>query len=768
MAESATEIGKITDQVGHMAHHMEATQNAAQHASDALGNILKTLIIVDVTLKAIERAASFSPMAKNFMTAFKTIGKTADQLQKMHEEELLYATERLHKGLITEEQYRKITEKIASQNPLLNEQINLTKELNKYGAARLGILTGTVSAAGRLFYLTQELNEALIKSTADSSARAALFSSVLETQRRTGVAFDKITEVQRELIQYGFQFRRNYNDVLETVVKLNVGLGMSVREATELGVVTEQQVKSSFAATADIVATIVDQTSLAADEVGRLATNLGRAMALIKPGGVQEFPQIVKLVAKYEDALKQFGGQVGQFEALIGRMTKPEGLLAAGVLGITNPEQLLKKSGVDKAIENFYTYASSQLYGTRGFDRVFRLNILAEQFGTTAEQINAMVQAIQAAKNSRAGQITLEQRFNEQMQQAGEGFKRIYNSMSSLLKTALYPLIRGMNWLANITANFLETIIKYKPAFYTAVTAVGGVILVTIVQLKGVASAFWKVVLAAKFASAQLEKYASEQTAMAAASGLKGAEKAVGEAATGGAVARLGTLLKTPVTWRGLSEAVKPLFSRIWNVLKIGLAAVSGPLLVLAGIAGAVALISYYVKWRAKKQEEQMQANLRLRSSGIGFEEKAASMIYAMERYGRHKLAEQTMNTVLTDIRKRRGFFGGLSENEAASEEARFMNMVKKIYPLAQYTQTAFSNLNMSPEERKKLDEGNIEFQKQIAVNTHRVVQDGKKARDDERQHAEDERKAAEQRFLRSGGTLGQRVDSDYRSVRYY
>lgn len=748
MPEASTEFGKITEHVQSMAHSMEATHSAAQQAGDALGNILKTLIVVDITLKAIEKASAFSPMARNLKEAFSTLGRTAEQLKAIHAAENVAARAKLREGEITRKEFDSIVEKTRLRLPLLNAQLKLESEMNKFGAVRLGILTSTVALTGRVFYVTQEFNEALIKSNSSLRSRFDLMTTGLRVQRETGIAFKTITEAQRELVNYGLQSRSNYQSVLSTVVKLNEGLGMSVQAATQLAVVTERQVKTSFKATADVVASLVDSTSLAADEVGRLATNLGRAMAVIRPGGVQEFPQIVKLVGKYEDALKKFGGQVGQFEGLISRLTKPEGLLGAGVLGISSPEQLLKTAGVDKAIDNFYKYATSQLAGARGFDRMFRLDILAEQFGTTSEQINAMIQAIEDAKKARTGEITLSERFRQQMESTGEGLKRIVNSLTALAHGALYPVIVGVNYLTNAIAGFLEKLVKYRPLAIGAMIAIDVGIVATVIQLKNAAKAFWEVVIAAKIAAMNLKEYAAQQAASTVANS---AGKAV-EGAAGGA----GLFGRIMGGLRAVMSPIGTILKTGFSVIRIALALIATPIGAIATLlGGALVIWSIIKRMQAKVIEDRLANNAKLVSMQSNYIDTARSQIYAALRSGDQVKAQAVIDRVVKQIGARRGSFSDLTDREAAIKQAQFQKDLQKLVPLAQYTATQFGNLRVTPEQNDAMLKESTDFQQKIAENTKKSIDEAKKIREQENKNADEQHRQEELRYLRNGGVVG-------------
>jgi len=851
MPEASTEFGKIEKSVHNMAHSMESASSSSKQTSDALGSLLKTLLIVDVTLKGLEKMSAFSPMARNLKEAFTTLGKTRDQLISIHDAELDAAQERYRQGQITEEQLKIIEEKTYARLPLLNAQLALEREINKVGTLRLALLTATVTAMGRLFYISQDFNETNIKANAEWNRRRDLFYTNLQIQRETGIAFRSVAEAQRDLINYGFQTRRDYADVLKTVVLLHEGVGMSVRAATDLAVVAERQVKTSFKATADVVAELVNETSLAADEVERMAKTLGPLILAIQPRGAPAFPQIMQALGQYEDAIKRLGGMGDEFTQMIAKMLKPEGLLQAGVLGIRDPQMLLKASGVKQAMEAFRRYTDQMLGNATGVDRIFRMQMLADTFGTSYEQMSLMVEAAKNANTAMNERVTLEERFHRQMQAAGEGFKRIYNSLTALLERALYPAIIAINWMTNFIANLLQTILKYKPLVFIAIAAIDIAIVMTVIKLRNAAKAFWEVVVAAQVAAESLKKYAREQLAQSAMNvvggragglaqqgefifvnqlekklaptlgqqfgnaiksfgaalstrwkpsfdwksmlfGSKQLELDLGERTLAGMARKIGTEVATetrPIlnVLRTFNASVLRMLAQLGlelkglvGVFRTGLVGIVGTLgrILLTGftwllrgismvftplgliVAALGALTFVLVKtWQTqtKMLENQMQTHARLADMRQRFIDTARMQIYMASRAGDKAEAQRVMASVdryiNSQVRQ-----GTLTAQEGALEKAKFSKQLETLVPLAQYTATQFGKLRLTPTEREEQSKDNLEFQKNIADNTKKSLEEARRALNEEKSRDETDRQARELRYLRNGGVTGRYI----------
>jgi hypothetical protein len=242
-----------------------------------------------------------------------------------------------------------------------------------------------------------------------------------------------------------------------------------------------------------------------------------------------DLASVTELLGKYEGALQSLGGQVGQFGDLLTRMTTVEGMAQAGILGISDPRFLESDKATKRVIDSFASYAKSVLGDARGWDRALRLQVIAEQFGTTAQQVNLMVEAIDKANSQRSSSITLEQRYREQIRASGESFERIGRSMRMLLQNAAVPLLEILAPIAGGIASMAEAVVQSKVAIY-------GVTGALIVALPIVALKTWNAVAAFAALGTQL-MFSARAARMkvvsdAAQMGLPG----LGGAATPGAV----------------------------------------------------------------------------------------------------------------------------------------------------------------------------------------------------------------------------------------
>lgn len=761
MAEAATEFGKIKDAVHHVAQDMDATSSSAKHASDALGTVLKTLLVVDITLKGLERASAFSPMARNLKEAFTTLGKSADQLKGIHYAELELADKRFRANEITKEQVKEIADRTQIRYPILQAQLRLEEEMRRVGALRLIILGGILTQTIAAYRANSRLNDDLIKANVGWGARYDLVQENYAIQRQLGVNFGTVIEAQRILINYGVQNNRAYGETLKTVVELHEGLGMSVQAAAELAVITERQIKTSFRDTADVVARLVNETSLTADEVERIAKTLGPLILAIQPRGAPAFPQIAQALGQYEDAVKRLGGMGDEFTQMIGKMLKPEGLLQAGFLGITDPSVLLTKSGFKQGMEMFNKQVDQILGSATGEDRIFRMQMLADMFGTSYEQMSLMVEADKNVNAQMNERITLEQRFRMQMAEAGKSFSQIYNSLTTLIQQALSPVAGWINRFGMFINDWIiQPIMNHRTTLIIAWTAVWAGIIATIVQLRRAFVAFIEVAGAARLAAGQLKQYAAAQLAQTAIGATGHAARDITTGAAGaGIFSKLVSVLRGASTWSVLGETIGLRVGLFFLRLAPLLEAALNPITLLVG--GILIWQNEMAKLRIRMYQDQIQSRIRLTDMKQTLLDTAKTQIYMATRAGDQVKAEQVMKTVLADLKRSPGTYD-LTPQQAAVEAAKFTNQLKLLVAEAQYTGTQFGTLRMTPAQREAQSKENLEFQQKIADNTKQSLKEAKKAIDEEKRQAEAQRQARELMYLRDGGVVGRQIGVGY------
>jgi hypothetical protein len=540
----AATLKTFEEGLGRMA---DRTRSMDQHFGDmevSVTSILKNLIGIHAVQSALSTLMSQSKWGRDLKMAYGVAKTDLTEMMSQHVDLLARSKEfnqtykqRVIDGEITKRQAAVERRALEEQVNLIRAQLQFKRTLQSLHPAELAFSSAFLTATVAAYRTHKQINEALIEGNSSLSERLQLTRSVLLVQRQLGSETQTTVDAARDLVDYGYDLDQNFESTLKLVVQLKDGLGMSTKLGSELAVVYERQLKVSARDVSDSMARIVNDTALAADEAGRMAVNIGRAVAMLRPGVSGDLAAVNQLVGRYEGALKALGGQFGGFHELLTKMATPEGLLQAGILGINDPSFIASEQATKQVVDSFASYAKNFLGNTEGWARAMRLQALSEMFGTTAAQVNLMIQAVDKANEQRTSAITLEQRFNEQVVSSGQVLARLKNSMVTLAQEGALPLIGGLTHLLSGLSGITNWLIKFPEMAYVATTVMAGGAILAVTQLYRVSRAL-AVMAAAAHTSARAVQRKVATDALAALPGTGGAA-----AAGSGVAARIGQVM---------------------------------------------------------------------------------------------------------------------------------------------------------------------------------------------------------------------------------
>lgn len=515
MAETLKSFGEGVQRV---MEHTKSIDHHMTHTATSVGNIVKSLFGYQLIQKGVEAMMNNSVWGKTLtkvLSAAKMdavdLHKQTNQIRSDFNDFNASYIARLRAGQTTREQAARERADIRDQLNLSAAQLRFKLQLQQIGKAELVVSGAFLSAASAAYRVFTETGRVLIESNSTLANRLALTRSILQTSRMLGTDTSKTVEAARELVDYGYDLDSTFESTLKLVIQMKDGLGLSAKTGAELAVVYERQLRGSARAVADSMARLVNDTSLAADEAGRMAINIGRAVSLLKPGVTGDLAAVNDLVGRYEGALKRLGGQFGGFEQLLTKITTPEGMLQAGVLGVNNPEFLRSEQATKQVINSFADYAKGFLGNTEGWERALRLQTLAEMFGTTAQQVNLMVRAVEESNNQRQTSITVEQRYKDQVFASAEVFNRLRNSIVALAQQAVLPLIGVVTSVLKPIADMVDGIQRIPSIVTTAAIVMGVGAVLAVTQIYRLSAALYQMATAAYVSTVAMRQRAAAE-----------------------------------------------------------------------------------------------------------------------------------------------------------------------------------------------------------------------------------------------------------------
>ena len=526
------ELPAVAERLHHMAEDMSKTQKSAEGFNDVLKSSLRTLIGYDLVRHTLGQIIDRSKAYQAVHTAV-----SASQLDRNKLLRLQNVLEDRSANLVTKvmSQWRSFTDKESARHDTLvlrakalNSQIILAKELEIVTKVGLGTMFAMLGVARELWTNQRRFNQDLIEANASASYRSELLRETLLLQTKLGINFEQATQAARALVHYGMDAETSFGANVRLVAQMEQGLGVSVNQSAQLASIVERQLKGSFESIAHVIAQIVDDTALAGDEAMRLANTIATAMGRLRPGlGAVGLPEVVRLVGRYESALKEVGGQAGGFQQLLTQLTTPEGMVGAGALGV-NPDFLATEQGVQMVMDRFAQYGNRMLGQSAGWERQMRLKLLAEQFNISADAANQMLIAAKRASEQQIGSISVQDRWRNQLHATDQGIHRLINSLMGLLQGALYPFVLVAGAIVNKIADVVESILAYKNLALT----LAGVLAVSVgylgYRMLRLGVAMWGVVMSTNAVTAAMARLAAVQagaadlTALARRGGGKG------------------------------------------------------------------------------------------------------------------------------------------------------------------------------------------------------------------------------------------------------
>lgn len=342
------------------------------------------------------------------------------------------------------------------------------------------------------FQTLRQMNEQLQAAAMTDSLRLKTNAAIFQATRSLGAPMTSSVEAAKELANFGMEFYDDMQENLETVTMMKEGLGVSAESAAELSAIVTRSLKVGFRDVADSIANTARDTGLSAQLAVKFATQIARAAMIFREGITKEMPKVIGYVTRLEGLLQEVGGVAGGITDLITRLTTVEGMVGAAMLGVQSPEFMATEAGAKQVMGGFADFAKQFLGDAGGWERTLRIQMLADMYGTTAQQVSAIVRAVDLDNKRLASMSGLQRAYQDQMANTGKGLERLKNSLMAMLQEGLAPVMWVLNKVVNVLADFvgwLQKHAKWLPVVVIGFTALGATIYVAYKAVMGLATA---------------------------------------------------------------------------------------------------------------------------------------------------------------------------------------------------------------------------------------------------------------------------------------
>lgn len=544
-------------------------------------------------------------------------------------------------------------------------------------------MAGVVGAFALAYQYSHLINTELIQASADWRTRARLTNEIANVQAETGNEMKDMAKAAAALVKYGFDLRNNFRDTLAVIVKMEEGLGVSYETSAEMAIMM-QRIGTNLRSVADGIARVKADTALSAEEATKFATEIGRAINLLKPGSGNMADQVIEYVNRLGGALREVGGNAADIKDMLIGFTQQRGMMGAATLGAT-PDFLSSPERAREVTKRFVDYVNAQLRGTAGYQRMATIQLLSEQFGTTADLIANADKMLEQYNQTAAHTTDLQSEWRMQTSEIGKSISKIFESFRGVIQQILVPAFQVLRPIVGTLADWIQMFTKSVYGLLTVGGLVATVTGVFVYQLGRLTREMYKAILATEIYKDSLK--------------------------AGGAGGVLGPLIKSVMTW----------LPRIGTLLTRFLPLVAIP---LAGIAAGIAIQQHNLFGVNDKLQKMLMVgeanrlnyqaqNLALRGTSY-----SAVMSGVSSLVGRGATPEQLQQYLLKNASTLiAGLPGASSPDGIKRMAATLLGSVGDVIT-TQRAAVKYSGLTEQSEEDKNRQKVLIELFKAVAMNT--------------------------------------------------
>lgn len=367
----------------------------------------------------------------------------------------------------------------------------LTKEIGDIITSKWAIAAGAfVGQMVIAFRYSHQMQDVLKQANSDYATRARLMNEISQVQAATGNEMADMGKGAAALVNYGYDLRGNFKDTLETMVKMEEGLGVSYDLSAQMAVAV-RRIGGDFRAVADSVARIKADTALSADEATRFATQISQAVMMLRPGSGGLIANTSDYISRMAAALKELTGSGDDFVKMMTDFTKESGMMGAATLGAT-PDFLSNPAQAKKVTERFVNYVNQQLAGTSGYQRMATIQLLAEQFNTSADVIANASEMMKRYNETQQKGTSLNEQWRQQTAELGKTMSKIGNSLAAIIQQTLVPVIRWLNPILEKLAEVIQWVSKSSGALYIGIGALSLSAIGAAITIGRLTASLWK------------------------------------------------------------------------------------------------------------------------------------------------------------------------------------------------------------------------------------------------------------------------------------
>lgn len=404
--------------------------------------------------------------------------------------------------------YKKLAQEnltnIKNQLDLEQKRLVLRDSLSAVTGKHLAVEYMLIKGFTEAIKKSGEINQSLIQANSLTSVRDRLTRQVFEVQAKTGASFETMNAAARSLTDIWPKAHRGFKESLQVMVEMEEGLGVSFEHSAQLARIFQVNLKVNVREVADQIAIIANNTSLAADEATRFATEVGKALRLLGPGAAPGAKEAAGYVTMMAARMKDVGGDASEIVKLFNEMTKgsSQAFMLRGISGVNTPGALGSGQGAQQALQGLGRFIDKIVTARPGtMAYTAQLEAASQVLGTSTETVRLYKDMIAEANKPLDEHARLQQRWREQVTNANKALGRLQESFVALLQQAFMPLLPAIRGLFGYTAQFVSFLASHKTTVYIFTGIVVAAAARTAVSLMRLAVALYQVAAASAVAT---------------------------------------------------------------------------------------------------------------------------------------------------------------------------------------------------------------------------------------------------------------------------
>lgn len=475
MDELHAQMEAIQQSVGALGKSSHGTNQEVKGLSNSLltyGKLIKGTIIADIAEKLTKWAYDQLGAQRNILKVAVERGKQLhneyreqkeilDQLKKAHTQD----QERLDVQTDIVKKIRDELDALRKGAAWRHEILKAVERHRNIYALSLGVLGFISDKIGETVAMSHQYNRALMQANTSIDQRYDLIGKTLAIQTQLGLSTASMAESAEALVEYGQEMTPAFQQNLKIISMMKEGLGVSARTGAQLVTIFTQQLHESAAKVGDVIATIAQETGLAAERAAEFAIEIARAVRLLGADFKSDAAGVTEFIGGLAGRIQEMGGNassvVEMFKAMSGGTA--QAFFLRGFAGV-GAGQMGSAGGAEAAMRGLARRMGAIISAPEGTEAFLaQVQAVSEISGMAAVDIINFRKEMENLKKPMTEAQALQSAYNKQTALLGDAFKQLRESMHALIMQAMVYIMPAVTGFVKLLSQIVRGLASMKP-----------------------------------------------------------------------------------------------------------------------------------------------------------------------------------------------------------------------------------------------------------------------------------------------------------------